>query len=127
MGTYPVPADRFQIIFPYTAERDRSAWRWSWGAYGEGSVSGPLTTGEMRKLTGKAAEITALLTRLPLDTDFFQQIEADLVDDGLLNGGSRAWDLFGPAATSDSGQAGRSAAALGGKSRLARWAIDGSE
>jgi len=91
MGTYPVPADRFQIIFPYTAERDRSAWRWSWGAYGEGSASAPLTTGEMRKLTGKAAEIAALLTHLPLDTDFFPQIENDLVDDGLLSGESRAW------------------------------------
>ncbi len=91
MGTYPVPADRFQIIFPYTAERDRSAWRWSWGAYGEGGASGPLTTGEMRKLTGKAAEMAALLTQLPLDTDFFKQIEDDLVDDGLLSRESRAW------------------------------------
>jgi len=91
MGTYLVPADRFQIIFPYTAERDRSAWRWSWGAYGEGSASGPLTTGEMRKLTGKAAEMAALLTQLPIDTDFFQQIEDDLVDDGLLSRDSRAW------------------------------------
>jgi hypothetical protein len=91
MGIYPVPADRFQIIFPYTAERDRSAWRWSWGVYGEGSASGRLTTGEMRKLTGKAAEMAALLTRLPLDTDFFQQIEDDLVGDGLLSRESRAW------------------------------------
>ena len=91
MGTYPVPADRFQIVFPYTAERDRSAWRWSWGAYGEGRAFGPMTTGEMRKLTGKAAEIAALLTRLPLDTDFFPQIEDDLVGDGLLSRESRAW------------------------------------
>jgi hypothetical protein len=91
MGTYPVPADRFQIIFPYTAERDRSSWRWSWGAYGEGSDSGPLNTGETRKLTGKAAEIAALLTRLPLDTDFFKQIEDGLVGDGLLSREGRAW------------------------------------
>src|SRR5208337_4426114 len=91
MGTYPVPADRFQIVFPYTAERDRSAWRWSWGAYGEGGAAGPLTTGEMRKLTGKAAEMAALLTQLPLDTDFFKHIEDDLVDDGLLSQESRAW------------------------------------
>jgi hypothetical protein len=91
IGAYPVPADRFQIIFPYTAERDRSAWRWSWGAYGESSASGPLTTGEMRKLTGKAAEMAALLTRLPLDTDFFREIEDDLVSDGLLRPQSRAW------------------------------------
>jgi len=91
MGTYPVPAERFQIIFPYTAERDRSAWRWSWGAYGEGSAAGHLMTGEMRKLTGKAAEMAALLTRLPLDTDFFKRIEDDLLDDGLLSPESRAW------------------------------------
>ncbi len=91
MGTYSVPAERFQIVFPYTAERDRSAWRWSWGAYGEGGAAGALTTGEMRKLTGKAAEIAALLTRLPLATDFFHQIEDDLVDDGLLNRESRSW------------------------------------
>ena len=29
IGTYPVPADRFQIVFPYSVERDRTAWRWS--------------------------------------------------------------------------------------------------
>ena len=90
LGTYPVPADRFQIIFPYTAERDRSAWRWSWGAYGEGSAAPRLTTGEFRKLTGKAAEIAAVLTCLPLDFDFFPQIEEDLVDDGILGPESRA-------------------------------------
>ena len=91
LGTYPVPADRFQILFPNTAERDRGAWRWSWGAYGEGAAPGPLTTSEIRKLTGKAAEMAALLTRLPLDTDFFKQIEDDLLDDGLLTRESRAW------------------------------------
>ena len=100
------------------AERDRSAWRWSWGAYGEGGASGPLTTGEMRKLTGKAAEIAALLTRLPLDTDFFKQIEEDLVADGLLSRESRAWICSRPAAASASGPAGGAAAAPGGKSRL---------
>jgi hypothetical protein len=91
MGTFPVPTARFQIIFPYTAERDRSAWRWSWGAYGEGGACGPPTTGEMRKLTGKAAEMAALLTELPLHTDFFREIEQDLMDDGLLSRASRAW------------------------------------
>ncbi len=91
MGTFPVPTGRFQILFPYTAERDRGAWRWSWGAYGEGGACGPATTGEMRKLTGKAAEIAALLIELPLDTDFFREIEDDLLDDGLLSRASRAW------------------------------------
>jgi hypothetical protein len=42
-------------------------------------------------MTGKAAEIAALLTRLPLDTDFFKPLEEDLVSDGLLSGESRAW------------------------------------
>ena len=90
IGTYPVPAERFQILFPYSVERDRAAWRWSWGMYGE-KAPGPLTTSETRKMTGKAAELAALLTRLPLDTDFFQAIEEDLVSDGLLSRESRAW------------------------------------
>jgi hypothetical protein len=91
IGVYPVPAERFRIIFPYSVERDRGAWRWSWGAYGEISGDGPLTTGEARKMTGKAADIAAILTRLPLDTDFFKVIEDDLVSDGALNRANRAW------------------------------------
>jgi hypothetical protein len=91
IGTYPVPADRFQILFPYTAERDRSAWRWSWGAYAEMAGAGPLTTGETRKMTGKAAELAAILVRLPFSTDFFKRIEDDLLSGGLLGLKSRAW------------------------------------
>ena len=59
-----------------SVERDRTAWRWSWGAYSETPGPGRLTTGEMRKLTGKAAEIAALLIQLPVDTDLFKAIEA---------------------------------------------------
>jgi hypothetical protein len=91
IGTYPLPADRFHVIFPYTVERDQEAWKWSWGAYAETTAHPRLTTGEMRKLTGKAAEIAALLIRLPLETDFFKVIEDDLVQDGALNAESRAW------------------------------------
>ena len=91
IGTYPVPTDRFRILFPFSVERDRVAWRWSCGRYGEFVGSGPLTTGETRKLTGKAAEIAALLTRLPLDQDFFQVIEDDLTSDGVLSRESREW------------------------------------
>ena len=91
IGTYPVPADRFHIIVPYSVERDREAWRWSWGAYAEVVAPGPLTAGEVRKMTGKAAEMAAILTRLPLDTDFFEEIENDLLCDGLLSLESRAW------------------------------------
>ncbi len=91
IGTYPVPTDRFCILFPYSVERDRSAWRWSWGSYAEVAGSGALTTGEVRKMTGKAAELAAILTRLPLDTDFFKQIKDDLVSDGLLSVESRRW------------------------------------
>jgi bifunctional UDP-N-acetylglucosamine pyrophosphorylase/glucosamine-1-phosphate N-acetyltransferase len=89
--TYPVPADRIQILFPYSVERDREAWRWSWGFYSSGAGPGPLTTIQMRKMTGKAAEIAAILTHLPLETDFFKQIEDDLVADGELDLESRSW------------------------------------
>lgn len=91
LGTFPVPADRIGIIFPYSVERDRSSWRWSWGLFGESSAGPVLTTGETRKMTGKAAEIAAVLTRLPFYTDFFKEIEDDLVTDGLLNLASRSW------------------------------------
>lgn len=92
IGTYPVPADRFQVLFPYSVERDRAAWRWSWGAYAETTApGGPLTAGETRKMTGKAAEIAAVLAHLPLDVDFFQRVEADLVADGRLEPGTRRW------------------------------------
>lgn len=91
IGTYPVPADRFHVIFPYTIERDREAWKWSGGAYAETSSRERLTTGEMRKLTGKAAEIAALLIQLPLETDLFKVIEADLVADGALDPDSVRW------------------------------------
>ena len=91
MGTYPLPAERFQVIFPYTVERDREAWQWSGGAYAGNAAQDRLTTVEMRKLTGKAAEIAALLIRLPLETDLFKVIEEDLVDDGALSLQNRSW------------------------------------
>ena len=91
MGTFPIPQDRFQIIFPYTVERDREASRWSWDVYGEDVGQGSLTTMEIRKMTGKAAEIAAILVRLNLDTDFFRQIETDLLNDGLLSSQNRSW------------------------------------
>lgn len=92
LGTYQVPAERFRVIFPYTVERDRAAWRWSGGMYAETSATGAaLTTSEVRKMTGKAAEMAAILTRLPLDTDFFKEIEADLIADGRLELASREW------------------------------------
>ena len=91
IGSYPAPTDRFKIIFPYSVERDKEAWRWSWGVYAAGGDGARLTTGEMRKLTGKAAELAAILTRLPLETDFFKEIEDDLVQDGLLGLQSREW------------------------------------
>ncbi|HNW56372.1 MAG TPA: NTP transferase domain-containing protein [Bacteroidales bacterium] len=91
LGTYPIPDERFRITFPYSVERDRDAWRWSCGAYSETTEEEHLTTTEIRKLTGKAAEIAALLVRLPLDTDFFKHIEDDLVKDGMLDDENREW------------------------------------
>lgn len=91
LGAFPVPAARFHVLFPYSVERDRAAARWSWGMYAESPGPGPLTTGEMRKLTGKSAELAAVLVRLPVETDFFKVIEEDLLDDGLLSLENRAW------------------------------------
>jgi GTP:adenosylcobinamide-phosphate guanylyltransferase len=91
LGTYPVPAQRFRVLFPYSVERDRAAWLWSWGAYAERPGPGRLTTSEMRKLTGKAAEMAAILVRLSWETDLFKPIEDDLLDDGELDRQSRVW------------------------------------
>jgi mevalonate kinase len=91
LGTYPIPHDRFQIIFPYTVERDRNAWRWSGGTYAETTGKVKLTTTEIRKMTGKAAEIAAVLVRLPYNTDFFKHIEEDLISDGELNNENSEW------------------------------------
>jgi hypothetical protein len=89
LGTYPVPYERVQIIFPYSVDRDRSSWRWSGGVYAENSTSDYLTSTEVRKMTGKAAEISAILVQLPLYTDFFKLIEDDLLEDGRLSVESR--------------------------------------
>ncbi len=91
IGTYPVPTDRFRIIFPYSVERDRSAWKWSWGFYAESSNQERLTAGEIRKMTGKAAEIAAIIVKLQIGTDFFKQIEEDLIKEGVLSIESRQW------------------------------------
>lgn len=84
IGVFPVPADRFRMIFPYSVDRDREAWRWSGGAYAADATTSVPTTTEMRKLTGKAAEMAAILTGLPLNTDFFAWVEEDLVRDGAI-------------------------------------------
>jgi hypothetical protein len=91
LNTYPVPADRFHVLFAYSVDRDREAWRWSAGTYAGASEPGRLTAAEMRKMTGKAAELAAILTRLPLDTDFFQPLEANLVAHGTLAQSQRLW------------------------------------
>lgn len=91
IGTYPIPFNRFQIIFPYSVDRDRNAWSWSWGAYSETIGDGHLTSTEIRKMTGKAAEIAAILVHLPIDNDFFKHIEDDLISDGLLGKENSNW------------------------------------
>ena len=85
MGTYPVPSARYKVLFPYTVDRDRAAWEWSGGTYSSEPVPGRQTTGEMRKMTGKAAELAAILLQLPLDVDFFKELEADLLSSGELS------------------------------------------
>jgi hypothetical protein len=87
LGTYPVPADRFHVLFAYSVDRDRVAWQWSAGVYAASSEPGRLTAAEMRKMTGKAAELAAILTRLPLDRDFFQLVEEGLLRRGVPSDG----------------------------------------
>jgi hypothetical protein len=91
LGTYPVPADRFRVLFPYSVDRDSQAWKWSAGVYADSPEPQRLTTAEMRKMTGKAAEIAAILVRLPLEQDFFQEIESDLIEHGVLSDHKGQW------------------------------------
>jgi hypothetical protein len=91
LGTYPVPTDRFRVIFPYSVDRDRVAWQWSWGCYSDSPASGGQTAAEMRKMTGKAAELAAILVRLPMEMDFFQGIEDELLRTGDLGPQRRRW------------------------------------
>jgi molybdopterin-guanine dinucleotide biosynthesis protein A len=93
LGTYSVPASRFRMLFPYTVDRDRAAWEWSAGVYSSEPGPGGQTTGEMRKMTGKSAEIAAILLRLPLDLDFFKQVESDFLSDGIPGRKSQLWIL----------------------------------
>lgn len=85
LGTYPIPAP-IAVLFPYTAPRDSGSVAFSAGFYAAdaSASSGVLTTTETRKMTGKAAEIAALLLRQPLDVDLFDEIRDDLLNDGLL-------------------------------------------
>ena len=91
LGTYPIPTERISILFPYSVPRDREAWKWSWGFFGSGTDSEALTAGEIRKFTGKAAEIAAILTELPEETDFFKVMESDFLKNGTLGRESRKW------------------------------------
>lgn len=93
LGRYPIPADQYQVLFPYSVERDRESWRWSAGFYSPSipteSDEGVLTTIEMRKMTGKAAEIAAILLELPLDRDFFEEVQEDFLQHGQMSWESR--------------------------------------
>jgi hypothetical protein len=85
LGMFRVPTDRIALFFPYSVARDRDAWRWSWGGYAERPEGPRLTAEEFRKMTGKAAEIAAVLTRLPFDTSFFQWVEKDVLSTGRFS------------------------------------------
>jgi len=84
LGIFPVPTEHIHFLFPYTVDRDREAWRWSAGMYAASPDSAAPTPPEIRKLTGKVAELAALLCGLPADQDFFMFMEEDLLRDGLL-------------------------------------------
>ena len=94
IGVFPVPTDRFRFLFPYSVNRDQDAWKWSAGMYAGAPNTDIPTTAEMRKLTGKAAEIAAILCRLPENADFFSQVEADLVRDGRLGAAAERFVLL---------------------------------
>jgi len=91
IGTYRVPTDRIRVLFPYSVDRDTSAWKWSAGCYAVSPEPRRLTASEMRKMTGKSSELAAILTRLPLSTDFFREIEPNLIRGGVLSQDSSAW------------------------------------
>lgn len=91
IGTFPVPSDRFYVLFPYSVDRDREAWRWSAGTYAATPGPGQLTAVEVRKMTGKASELAAILTRLPLDTHYFQKLEDDFVRHGSVSPQTAEW------------------------------------
>jgi hypothetical protein len=84
LGVFPVPTERIHFLFPYTVDRDREAWRWSAGLYAAAPDSATPTPPEIRKMTGKAAELAALLCQLPSGQDFFMTVEEDLLRDGRL-------------------------------------------
>ena len=67
LGRFAVPSERIRILFPYSMDRDREAWRWSAGTFGADGGAPALTTGEFRKLTGKSAEIAAMILAIPID------------------------------------------------------------
>ncbi len=85
LGSFPVEADRFRVLFPYTVDRDQASWKWSAGVYASHSGSARLTAVEMRKMTGKATELAAILLQLPLDFDLFHDVEQELVKSGELS------------------------------------------
>jgi hypothetical protein len=85
LGRFVVPSERIRILFPYSMDRDREAWRWSVGTFGADGGALALTTGEFRKLTGKASEIAAMLLGIPIDEDLFKLVEADLLASGELS------------------------------------------
>lgn len=91
LRSFPVPADRYSIIFPYSVERDCEAWKWSWGFYGPDENGVAPTAAEIRKMTGKSALIASILTRLPEHTDFFKVIEEDLLKNGELSFDKKKW------------------------------------
>ncbi|MDD5676618.1 MAG: NTP transferase domain-containing protein [Kiritimatiellae bacterium] len=93
LGVFPVPTDRFRFFFPYSVDRDQDAWKWSAGVYAGTPNTDIPTTAEMRKLTGKAAEIAAILCRLPANYDFFSQVAEDLVRDGRLGADAEGFVL----------------------------------
>ena len=80
------------MLFPYSVDRDRTAWRWSWGAYAEARSAGPSDRrGDAEDDGQGGGNCRRSCIRLPLDLDFFKQIEEDLVQTARERTASRAW------------------------------------
>ena len=92
LGEFNLPTQRIELFFAFSVARERDAHLWSFGHYAESESSdGVPTPAQLRSLTGKAAELAALLLRVPLQETLFARLEQDLTKQGRLSLPCRRW------------------------------------